>query len=138
MGVASLCKECLNKYHQSRYKKNPGLFNYRVHSWNSQNPGYRLFISAKKRAEKRGLSFCLTKDWFEEKVDAGVCELTGVPFRYETNSPWRPSPDRINNEFGYEPWNTRMILLGLNRLKNSHSEKVFKEFLSDIARVFYE
>jgi hypothetical protein len=98
-----------------------------------QNAGKHLYYQTKRSARERGLSFSLTKDWFVEKVNAGVCELTGLSFGpILENDPYAPSPDRIVNEIGYEEGNGRMILWWLNQAKNTMPEDQFQRCIADL------
>lgn len=48
----------------------------------------------------------------------GRCAITGIPFVYDDpNSPFRPSPDRIDNSVGYVDGNIVMIIYPLNTAK---------------------
>jgi hypothetical protein len=96
-------------------------------------PGKYLYGVTKARARQRGLEFSLTEEWFVEKINAGVCELTGLPFgSLAENDPYAPSPDRIVNEGGYEDGNGRMILWWLNRAKGTMPEDQFQRCIADL------
>jgi len=80
-----------------------------------------LFCDAKRRAKKRGLKLQITKDWIRRKLEAGVCEVTGIPFVLDASprSPWSPSLDRINPERGYTYKNTRLVVWIHNTAKGT-------------------
>jgi hypothetical protein len=94
-----------------------------------------MYAGAKRRADHQNVSFALTREWFLEKIQAGACELTGVPFYIGPHSrhPRLPSPDRIRPDEGYEPHNTRMILWMVNAAKGSSGEELFMECLKQVA-----
>lgn len=134
-GVRSCCKECkreLDRIYRTTEegKKKARLAQYRH---KREHMSRYLYLNTKNHAGKRGLSFTLTEEWFVEKVNAGVCELTGLPFgNILENDPYAPSPDRIVNEIGYEDGNGRMILWWLNRAKGTMSEDQFQRCIADL------
>ena len=62
----------------------------------------------------------LTPEWILEKLEQGVCEVTGLPFTYgvEARNPWSPSLDRIDPSIGYTLENTRVVVWIYNAAKN--------------------
>ena len=76
-----------------------------------------LVYLAKQRAAKKGVPFDLdqhAKD-LQERINAGFCELTGVPFRLdEPRSFDSPSLDRIVPELGYTYANVRVVCYAMN------------------------
>lgn len=92
---------------------------------------YALWQAAKVRASKKGLPFELTREWVLERVAAGTCEVTGLPFapkdrRGRERSPFSPSIDRIEASLGYVPSNCRVVLWGYNAAKSlgTHNDVV--------------
>ena len=79
-----------------------------------------LLRSMKHRAKTKGLEFTLSLKWIQQRLDVGVCELSGLPFTFpigqgrQMRSPHIPSIDRIDASQGYTEDNCRMILWGLN------------------------
>jgi len=71
---------------------------------------YVLWTSAKSRATKYGYSFNLTREWVLSKLTRGVCEVTGIAFKYVAHSVHSPSIDRIDNSKGYTEDNCRVVL----------------------------
>ena len=62
----------------------------------------KLWNDAKRRADKKGMPFTLTKDWVTTKLEAGICELSGVPLEIaQSNTANSPSVDRKDNSKGY-------------------------------------
>ena len=79
----------------------------------------RLFHDAKKRAKKHNLDLSITEDWIAEKLIAGVCELTGLPFDFSPTKDthmnlYAPSLDRIKSSKGYTKENVRVVLNSVN------------------------
>lgn len=129
--VRSDCKECC-KARVCLWQRTEAVRERRRLSA-QQNAGKYLYNHTRHRAKDRGLSFTLTEEWFVEKVKAGVCELTGLPFgKILENDPYAPSPDRIVNEIGYEDGNGRMILWWLNQAKKAMPEDQFQRCIADL------
>ena len=107
------------KYHTANPEKN--------REWAAANPEKyttkSLFYGARARAKAKGLPFTLTKEWVAERIERGICELSGVPFNIEAKrgvqGPYSPSIDKIVPELGYTPENSRMVLYGINALKSN-------------------
>lgn len=79
----------------------------------------RLIHSARSRAVAKGLPFDLEdhRDLIRDRVYAGVCEVSGLPFDLEAahKATWNsPSIDRIRPELGYVYTNIRIICHALN------------------------
>lgn len=75
----------------------------------SNYPEKRFLASTKKAAKDKNLAFALTEVWIKDKLDRGICEVTGLPIRikaYKKGSRGEsgfnsPSIDRIDNTVGY-------------------------------------
>lgn len=86
---------------------------------------HTLYHEAKRRAAKASLTFSLTRGWVAERLDAGTCEATGIPFAwpdYEAGllnaaGPYSASIDRIDPTKGYTPANCRLVVWIFNRAK---------------------
>lgn len=82
--------------------------------------GFSLTNDACRRAKERGLAFDL--DWrdIQDRIDAGLCEVTGLPFDLDTPKAWNaPSIDQIVAGAGYTKDNTRVVLYALNTMANA-------------------
>ena len=84
-------------------------------------PWKSLIHAAKRRAEKKKLSFNLTYAW-GKLIWNGHCELSGIPFKSGRMSCYSPSIDRINPDEGYTQSNCRFILWGLNGMKGADTD----------------
>lgn len=86
------------------------------------------------RARKKGIAFELTEDWLQPKLDAGVCELSGLTLTEKgVLAPLMPSIDRKDSSKGYTPDNCRVICWALNAAFNQWGEaearKIWFEYL---------
>jgi len=81
-----------------------------------------LYYGAKNRAEKKDIDFNLTKDWIIENLKPGVCQITGIPFKfkYEGSNPYAPSIDRRDNFKGYTKDNCDIVLISYNKFKSDY------------------
>jgi hypothetical protein len=80
----------------------------------------------KLRSHKMGYACDLNIAWYREKLQAGVCEITGLPFQKwgtSLHKLYAPSVDRIDNSKGYMRDNCRMILYGINALKGEGTDQ---------------
>lgn len=98
-----------------------------------------MFHGAKFSAKEKNIPFDLDMEWIKQKIQAGICELTGIKFKLEPlengrQNPYTASLDRIVPEEGYIKSNVRMILWALNAAFNSYGEDVY----ANIARVYLE
>lgn len=138
-GHRAVCKACLKVYFRGHYYKNRdhmvavrSIFraqnNYKIKFINLQyrktqdGQACALHNSAQARAKRRGLPFSLSKEWFLERVKAGVCEVTGLPFVIDQKGRhlahvFAPSVDRIIPRIGYTPENSRMVIWCYNAAK---------------------
>ena len=86
-----------------------------------------LINAARTRSRSKGIAFDL--DGFESelqgRIDAGVCELSGVSFDLSPGrKPNSPSLDRKNPILGYVPDNVRVICHALNAALGDWGEDV--------------
>lgn len=100
-------------------------YNKSSNSKRKSSPWHRagaLITWIRVRSAKRGMEFDLTREWAEEKIEAGVCEVTGLQFEYrkdgkERFQPFIPSVDRIDSSKGYTQDNCRMVVWIYNMAK---------------------
>ena len=74
---------------------------------------------AGRLSKKRSLSFDLTKEWVLDRLTAGVCEVSGLPFELSKSdrchrNPYGPSIDKIDSLGGYTQDNCRVVLNAIN------------------------
>ena len=80
------------------------------------------------------MPFDLDVEWVIERLEAGICQLSGKPFDLsESRGFATPSLDKINPKDGYTKQNTRVILFGLNAaLGTWGEEKLFDAVMASI------
>ena|SRR3990167_5781953 len=86
-----------------------------------------LYSNAKRRAKVSGVAFTITKEWILERVQAGKCEVTGMPFVIANGrKPWAPSLDKTNPLGGYTPDNVKVVVWMYNTCKwdSTHDDVV--------------
>jgi uncharacterized CHY-type Zn-finger protein len=100
-----------------------------------------LVYSSKDRSEKNGLICDIDAEWVKEKL-SGKCELTGMPFDFESGkkmgrfNPFSPSIDRIIPGSHYTKENCRMILTALNVGINFWGEAIYREIAKAYLRQY--
>lgn len=82
-----------------------------------------LLAGAKSRAKRKNITFELDRNWIEDKLKIGTCELTGLKFDFslptqKRSNPFAPSLDRIDSLKGYTKENTRLVLNSVNMALN--------------------
>ncbi len=135
-----LCVECGKSEAETKFGKGAaGTCNYcSATKWKLNNAlkirCQRLYGNAQKRAKEQGWpppDFSST--WIEEKVKAGYCEVTGIPFDLDTRrtkihacNPWVPSLDRIDSSLPYLKSNVQVVVFMYNVCKAefSHADVV--------------
>ncbi len=98
--------------------------------WNADNAvkvrAQRLHGNAQKRAKMNGWPAPdFGSLWIEEKILAGVCEVTGIPFdltsqaanTVHAKNPWVPSIDRIDSSKPYVKDNVQLVVYMYNVCK---------------------
>ena len=91
-----------------------------------------LISNARTRSRRRGIGFDLDGMEMEiqQRIDAGVCEITGTPFDLSPGRKFNsPSIDRINPKFGYTPENIRIVCHAMNAAMGDWGEDPVKTML---------
>ena len=123
-------KKCAHAYHQ-KFVRDKGEMRERVAEYYQQNPAKRFLAATKSSAKKRDLIFDLDEHWFEKRLSAGKCEVTGLAIKsklYQKDAQgkrgfYSPSIDRIDNNIGYIPSNCRIVCWGLNLVKSTFTDR---------------
>ncbi len=83
----------------------------------------KLFHDARRRAKQKGFEFTITQEWIVERLEAGVCQLSGLPLEIaQAGTANSPSLDRKNNSKGYTPANCQVITAQANRAKGEWTQ----------------
>jgi hypothetical protein len=90
-----------------------------------------LLAHATTRAKKHDLPITITRAWILERLDAGTCEATGLPFDTRPNEEgggwvrrsFCPSLDRIDPAQGYTPENTQVVCWIYNAAKGTNGHE---------------
>jgi hypothetical protein len=91
-----------------------------------------LYQSARSSARERNLPFDLTTLWIEERLNNGVCEVSGLPFSMTVGgghltcgagnqNPFGPSLDRRESAKGYTQENVQIVVWIYNACKQTHT-----------------
>lgn len=128
-------KDHFNKRAKEHKAKNPEMAAaWRHNSWRF-NRATHLISSIRIKCREQGLEFDLTKSWLQQKIEAGKCELSGLPFDMDQKrGPMSPTVDRIDPKGGYTMKNCRLIIWYLNRALSNLGEdfavEVFKKVIA--------
>lgn len=89
---------------------------------------FHRYNDAKYRANRKGIEFNLTPEWFVERIETGTCEATGLPFN-ENNpnnirrgAPFCHSIDRVDNAKDYTMSNCRVVCNIFNNAKSVYTD----------------
>lgn len=117
------------KKHREKRKENPEqLADYKATQRGYRNTNYgrasRLYFGSLKRAKSLSLEHNLDIEWIKEKLDAGFCEVTKIPFELtEGRNPFAPSLDKTDPEKGYTKENTKVVCWCYNTAKGNWSHQ---------------
>lgn len=111
-------------------------------TWKSSIKGKasRLYSSCKRRTKLSKGILTITKDWVEERLNAGVCEVTGLPFNFYgrgkfTRQPYAPSIDRKDPQNpDYTPENCRVVLWAVNCSMSEYGMEIMLPILKAIVK----
>lgn len=109
--------------------------------WRQSLRGRAKFMlsSARRRAQHIGVAFDLTLPWLLKRLEAGVCEMTGLPFDFTLTGDSRPSPrvpslDRVKGARGYTKRNVKVVVWQLNAAKNAYGLEALDELAFALVR----
>jgi len=140
-GLQGYCKACQNQSHAQwqRSAEGKAVISKIQMAWRSRNPAACLLKGCIKRAKKKGMECSLTLEWVENKLLAGVCEVTGIALVLgNKRHPFQPSIDRIDSSQPYTPENSRVVLWIINTAKHTLSEDDFQSALRQVAEAVVE
>lgn len=136
LGHHSRCGSCMKESSRVREAKKPKDYRKKLSGqWRETNRAKVLMARAKERAKSKGLEYSLDgcASLIQGVIDAGVCELTGIPFRLDGGKTWdSPSLDRIDSSEGYFLENVRVVLYCVNVMANIWGENKIIEIADAI------
>lgn len=116
------CKDCIKRADAESPKTKPRIARANK-AWRSRNRGWSLVSSARDRAKAKGLPLDITFQEIQDRVTAGFCEATGIPFNLTVVRAWNsPSLDQIEPGKGYTRDNTRVVIYAYNVMANVWGE----------------
>jgi hypothetical protein len=134
-GYHAQCKTCC-KARQATYRSGSTAQRSASHKkYRLENRAKVLIGLARSRAKEAGIIFELApfEDQIQARIDAGVCEMSGLPFSLEGGRTWdSPSLDRIVPELGYTITNVRVVLFALNVMMNTWGAEKMIEIASRV------
>ena len=121
---------CGTDYH-CKHVRDKDTERLRMSEYFTEYPEVRFLASTKRLAKIKQIAFDLDANWFKERLARGVCEVTGLPIKVKQYSAGKrgnrgffsPSIDRIDNNAGYIPSNTRLVCWGYNLSKNQFTDR---------------
>jgi hypothetical protein len=99
---------------------------------------YRMWKSAKDRAEKKGLDFELL---YEDIIIPKMCPLLDIPIEIHSTRKYHsdaPSLDRINSKLGYTKENTWVISHRANQIKNDATPEELQKITYNLNQLLME
>lgn len=84
-----------------------------------------MYNTAKVHARTYGVPFEMSVEWILAKINAGICEVTGLPFdltcwgKGQKSNAFGPSLDRIDPTLGYVESNVRVVVWIYNRARGA-------------------
>lgn len=121
-------KNYLKEYGPKYDKEHPEKVVSRFNKFYCTNKGRAVHMlnSAKQRAKKYKLDFDIDFEFIFQKLEKGVCEVTGIPFVLRTNggkghrdNSFSPSLERRDNNKGYTKDNVQVVCWIYNRAKGA-------------------
>lgn len=119
-------REEINEYWRTHRKTAPDAHKTREAKWRATYQATlagrvaRMISRSRACAKRAGVEFDITPEWLSERLSAGVCEATGLPFDLSPNpyscrsNPFQPSIDRLQPGGGYTINNARVTVLIFN------------------------
>jgi len=129
----SICADCMKDRSRLNKRENQDRTRAAFSSWRSLNRGRALVSVARSRAKQKGIPFDLDANEIQNRIDGGVCELTGIPFDLSTPKSWNaPSLDQIAPGAGYTMGNVRVVLYSVNVMANTWGHQRIMEVAAAI------
>lgn len=144
-GVCKICdrQRCIrwqgeNMEHMRGYRKvwrnlNPQRVKDAIKKTRARHRASWIVKAAKRRAIKKNIPFDLIPhiEEIQKVIDAGMCQMTGLPFDLEAKREWNsPSLHRINPKKGYVWGNVLVICHGMNCALGTWGEDRLREIMT--------
>src|SRR5579872_2900815 len=116
------------KYHSSHPERRHEIFR----KFYETTAGRATFLlnGTRTTCKKKHLPSNLTKEWILERLERGVCEVTGLPFDLSKTgtrqNPFAPSLDRKNPHAGYTTDNVQVVVWIYNAKQNFTHDDVLR------------
>jgi hypothetical protein len=126
----------------ARYReRNPERSRAQWRKWSFSLEGTSscLLNYARDRARRQDLPFDIDREFVREKLQRGICELSGLaiqriaPGNYRTH-PYAPSLDRIEPSLGYVKTNVRLVCFAVNRARSDWGDEVLLTIASGLVK----
>ncbi|MGR0183198.1 hypothetical protein [Azospirillum aestuarii] len=136
-GYRTRCKACCCSDERRRKSAIPkAKRSENFQRWRRESRAAALVRLAAFRAKQKGLPCTLDVQEIQAIIDAGECQMTGIPFNLDDGRTWdSPSLDRIDCSKGYTPENTRVVLYCINVMANTWGENKIVEIANAIMAV---
>lgn len=125
---------------KEQYRADPVKFREREIERHKENPkrywAKNVYKNVKKRVEKTGLPFDLTRQYIES-ITPDVCPVFGTPFTFHGNQKMKEtsaSLDRLVPAKGYVRGNVVVVSIKANNIKSAYSAKE----VAKVAQWMYE
>jgi len=111
----------------------------REHRASPEGRAHHMIGNCKSSAKRRNIHFDLTAKDIAPAVEAGQCQLTGLPFDFNPPkgkgfNPYAPSVDRIDNNKGYVASNVRVVLWAVNSALSESSDEEMLPILKSMVK----
>jgi len=127
--------EMLKKYYKKTAEKRHTSPHYRAQT---------LFWAAQRSAKKHKLPINIDVQWIEKKLNAGVCEVSGIPFELKSlrtgkggigsQNPFAPSLDCVLQKKGFVKSNVRVVIAMYSMGKRNVSHETFMQLCRALVR----
>jgi len=129
--IGEMLRDRRRKNLLAQIARDPEGYRQKRQEYTQKNRAAYHLAGVKKRAQEKNLQFDLDLDWFKERLENGVCEITGIEFvSANKRVPYSASVDRIDPKGPYTKANCRMIIWWLNmafgNLGEEHAMSVFR------------
>ena len=124
------CRECHNEIRREWTKTHRESETAANKKWNQEHPEFRIWASAKYRANKVGCPFSI--DWRTDVKIPEVCPVLGIPLKFgeKHSQDDSPSLDRVIPELGYVPGNVAVISHKANTMKSNATLSELKRLVA--------